>query len=311
MTRRTVGYGLLPLEARESLDPAVTGGKGASLARLRQADFDVPDALLVPAAAYDAWFEAQSIEVPDELHAMDDAGLAIFCAELRQRLERSPIPAATIVAMHRPLEALLLGGSVAVRSSPTLEDRTGAAFAGQHDTFLGLSTARGAIDAIHRCWLSLWHDHAVRQRLESGLDVRQVSMAVIVQRMVAADVSGVAFMLDPVSGRTDRITINAARGLGESNVAGDTDNDQWHVKKGSKEVIASHTGRQRHAVVQGIDGTRRVTLGCRERDTPSLDAEGIASIAELAERAESVFGYPQDLEWVILGGKPWLLQSRA
>ncbi|HEU4452187.1 MAG TPA: PEP/pyruvate-binding domain-containing protein, partial [Longimicrobium sp.] len=199
-------------------EAAVSGGKGASLARLTQGGFAVPPGVIVAAEAYRA-FLASVPGVAERIAALtpeDATALHAQCVEIRGRLVSHPLPSGVDAALRARLPALLEGGRVSVRSSATLEDLAGAAFAGQHDTYLDVAGVDGVIDAVRRCFASLWEDRAVRYRHERGFGVDAAAMAVVVQRMVASEVAGVAFSMNPVSGEIGEIVINSAFGLGET-----------------------------------------------------------------------------------------------
>ena len=256
----------------------IAGGKGASLARLAQAGFRVPPGIVVTPEAYRAFAH----DVPGDLtFAYDDPhALHAQCQEIRRRLLKRPLPEGVAELVVARLPAL----PVAVRSSSTLEDLAGAAFAGQHDTFLDVQDEAGVLDAIRRCFASLWEDRAVRYRHERGFDQDDAVMAVVIQSMVPADVAGVAFCLHPVTGDTDQIVVNAAPGLGERVVSGDGDIDQL--------VIDKKTG----AVVEAVRQA--------EADVPVDD------LRSLCLAVESYTAFPQDIEWAVADGTLYLLQSR-
>ncbi|MEO7847423.1 MAG: PEP/pyruvate-binding domain-containing protein, partial [Arachnia sp.] len=180
-------------------DLAVAGGKAANLGELLHAGFDVPPGFVVTTQAYRA--------AVGPARALDDvklAGLPVDVADAIRQAYRS-----------------MSDGPVAVRSSATAEDLPGAAFAGQQDTFLGVQGEDAVVEAVQACWASLFTDRAVAYRQRLGIDPAGVAMAVVVQAMVPADVAGVMFTADPVTGARDEVVIAAARGLGEAVVSGE------------------------------------------------------------------------------------------
>ncbi|HEX8904563.1 MAG TPA: PEP/pyruvate-binding domain-containing protein, partial [Longimicrobiaceae bacterium] len=208
------------------------------------------------------------------------------------------------------LPALLDGRRVSVRSSATLEDLAGAAFAGQHDTYLNVAGVHGVIEAVRRCFASLWEDRAVRYRHERGFGAADAAMAVVVQRMVRSDVAGVAFSIDPVSGDLDRIVVNAAYGLGETVVSGEGGVDQYAVSKRTGEVLERAVAEKTHALLSTESGTERVDVAPGRRSAPALSDGDLARLRELVTRVERFYAFPQDTEWAIEGGDLYLLQSR-
>ncbi|HEX9938887.1 MAG TPA: PEP/pyruvate-binding domain-containing protein [Longimicrobium sp.] len=293
-------------------EAAVSGGKGASLARLTQGGFAVPPGVIVPAAAYRAFLAA----VPGidamvaALRPQDATELHARCAEIRRLLVAAPLPAELEAALRARLPTLLAEGRVSVRSSATLEDLAGAAFAGQHDTYLNVAGVDGVLNAVRRCWASLWEDRAVRYRHERGFGVDAAAMAVVVQRMVRSEVAGVAFSMDPVAGDLDRIVVNAAWGLGETVVSGEGGIDQYAISKRTGEVLQREIGEKTHALVSTEAGTERVEVAPERAAAPALTDAELAALRDLVIRVERFYAFPQDTEWALAGGELYLLQSR-
>ena len=197
---------------------------------------------------------------------------------------------------------------MAVRSSATAEDLPTASFAGQQDTYLNVVGAEALLDAVRRCWASLWTDRAVAYRADLGIDDAEVRLAVVVQKMVDAQVAGVLFTADPVSGRRARAVLDASPGLGEAVVSGDGQ-------------PGSVRGRGRRGGSTAGSATRRWRCGrCRAaaRRTSGMpggrgcltDAQAVA-LAALGAGVEAHFGTPQDIEWALdTAGALWLTQAR-
>jgi pyruvate,water dikinase len=197
-----------------------------------------------------------------------------------------------------------------VRSSSTMEDLAGAAFAGQHDTFLNCTGEDEILRRIRDCYLSLWADRAIAYRAHQGFDHRQAAMAVVVQTMVQCEVAGVAFSVNPVSGDLSEIVIDANFGLGESVVSGEGEVDHWTVDKQTGAVREARIARKTHAVRSAEQGTRDVELTEAEGGRPALDATQLAELAALAAKVEASYRFPQDIEWGIERGRLHLLQAR-
>jgi rifampicin phosphotransferase len=289
-----------------------TGGKGASLAALTQAGFTVPDGVVVTAAAYRAFVAAWPEFVPRvaALPVTDAAALRLACSSLRVEFEQRAFPAAIEEALRAGLAQLAASGTVSVRSSATLEDSARAAFAGQHDSFLGIAGLASVLEHVRRCWASLWEDRAVRYRYENGFNLLAADMAVVVQRMVAARVAGVAFSINPITGATKEVLITAAYGLGETVVSGEGEVDQFTVAKADSRVLTRHIGCKAEEILQLETGTVRRAVEPERRDLPSLSDAQIAEIASLSQAAERHYAFPQDIEWAIDDGRLHLLQSR-
>ncbi|MGH7461016.1 MAG: PEP/pyruvate-binding domain-containing protein, partial [Longimicrobiales bacterium] len=200
--------------------------------------------------------------------------------------------------------------NVSVRSSATLEDLAGAAFAGQHDTYLNVAGVETVIDALRNCYASLWEDRAVRYRHEKGFAIDAAAMAVVIQLMVKSDVAGVAFSLNPITGALDQIVVNAAYGLGETVVSGEGGIDQFVLEKATGSVVEQVIASKEHTLVASDSGTQRVAVPADKRNAPSLEEAQLRALAELVRRVERYYGFPQDIEWAFADGELQLLQSR-
>jgi phosphohistidine swiveling domain-containing protein len=310
-------------------DLARSGGKGASLAKSAQ-NLPVPGGFIVTAEAYSSFIAPLQSRIT-ELMTGESPAEAI--AEL---IRSAPIPEAWLSEFDRAVaEAGLEGEPVAVRSSGTMEDLPGAAFAGQHDTYLGVRGTQAIAEAVRDCYASLWNEHAFRYRRQLGVDQLEAKMAVVVQLMVAVGVeeaAGVAFSVDPVRGNTNEVLINAAFGLGETVVGGEEPVDEFRVRREDGEQVAAEIAEKPTALIMcdgdvgglGDDaavGTDRagdggdvrtevVRLGEGQRTRPALTEEQTMAVAELAVEAENHFGFAQDIEWAIHDGQLYLLQSR-
>ncbi len=311
-------------------DLARTGGKGASLAKSAQ-NLPVPGGFIVTADAYSQFIAPLQSRIA-ELIGTDSPAEAI--ADL---IRATPFPDAWLSEFDGAVaEAGLTGQAVAVRSSGTMEDLPGAAFAGQHDTYLGVRGTAAIAEAVRDCYASLWNEHAFRYRRQLGVDQLEAKMAVVVQLMVsvsADEAAGVAFSVDPVRGNTDEVLINAAFGLGETVVGGEEPVDEFRVRRDTGEQVASEIAEKPTALVMtgggngagdgaGHDvggdrlgegdgaGTTVVDLGAEQRTRPALTTAQAKQVAELAVAAENHFGFAQDIEWALHDGDLYLLQSR-
>lgn len=248
---------------------ALAGGKGASLGRLLRLGFPVPPGFVVTTAAYRAVLTANDLADADP-------------ASLHARLTGIPLPpevSAPLLDAYRRLGA----PAVAVRSSGTAEDLAAASFAGQHDTFLNVTGEDALLTAVRACWASLWSPRAVAYRRQRGWDETHLALAAVVQAMVPAEWAGVLFTADPVTGRRDRLVIEAVRGLGEALVSGDASGHRYVVAK------------------------RRARILSGDR---SLPRRLPTDLARLGVRIEAAFGRSQDIEWAYAGGAIAILQSR-
>jgi rifampicin phosphotransferase len=295
----------------------LVGGKGANLGRLTAAGFPVPPGFTVTTAAYQAFVASGAGEKIDALVAeltYDDAeALERLTSEIRRTVTERPLPDAVAHAIRSAYGELVEGTYVAVRSSGTAEDLADASFAGLHDTYLDIVGSDGVLDAVRRCWASLWTARAVSYRNTKGFGQGN-GIAVVVQTMVPSEVAGVMFTANPVTSATDEIVINASWGLGEAIVSGITTPDEFTVSHRDLRIKQRTLGSKEKRVVRdpaSAQGTVEVDTPAAERERFSLTDEQIADLARLGRRVQDHYGdFPQDTEWGYANEQFYLLQSR-
>ena len=269
------------------------GGKAANLGELIAAGFPVPPGFAVTTAAYERAATALDLSDPERA---------------RDALASASLPAGLVKAVRSAYTGLGADAPVAVRSSATAEDLPWASFAGQQDTYLNVVGADAVLDAVRRCWASLWTDRAVSYRDTQGIDHNAVQIAVVVQRMVDAQVAGVLFTADPVTGTRDATVIDASPGLGEAVVSGAVNPDHIVVDAGGIRTTPGDKSVQVRALPGG--GTEQVRVDGTAEQTCLADAQ-VTTLVDLGRRVEAHFGAPQDIEWAVdADGEPWLTQAR-
>lgn len=296
-------------------DLAVVGGKGANLGRLTQAGFVVPPGFVVGTEAYAAHIAGMRDEIAAMLAAVnyDDANaLDSAVAEIRARIVGAAVPAA-VASEIRSGYARLGDIYVAVRSSGTAEDLDGASFAGLHDTYLDIRGAERVLDAVKRCWASLWTARAVSYRKTQGF-TQFPSIAVVVQTMVESEVSGVMFTGNPINTATDEIMINASWGLGEAVVSGVVTPDEYIVRHKSFVVLNRTLGTKKVEIIRDVDkGSGTLHRDVEEERSARFtfsDAQ-VAELAAIGGRIQTAYGeMPQDIEWGYAKGQFYVLQAR-
>ncbi|MBB5889338.1 PEP/pyruvate-binding domain-containing protein [Kutzneria kofuensis] len=270
---------------------AAVGGKAANLGELTGAGLPVPPGFCVTTEAY----------------RRVAAGIPLD--RVREALLGVEIPADIADEIRSRYAELGADAPVAVRSSATAEDLPFASFAGQQDTFLNVVGADAVLDAVRRCWASLWTDRAYAYRESNGIDHNAVELAAVVQLMVDAEVAGVLFTANPVTGRRREAVIDANAGLGETVVSGSVNPDHFVVDTATGAILQRRLGDKKIAVrsVAG-GGTREVEVDGSE---PCLSDQQIRELAALGDRVERHYGSPQDTEWAIdADGRLWLTQAR-
>jgi len=295
----------------------IAGGKAANLGELVRAGLPVPPGFCVTTAAYELVAEGagldQILTALAETPPDDTTRLTELAATARANLLDAPVPDDLVQAIAAAYRALGNDASVpvAVRSSATAEDLPYASFAGQQDTYLNVVGAESVIEAVRRCWVSLWTDRALSYRAAGGIDPRGVRLAVAVQRMVEATVAGILFTANPLTGRRRQAVIDASPGLGEAVVSGAVNPDHFVVNTATGEIVERRLGDKRIAIrASAGGGTQRVELA-GNADKASLEDVQIQALAALGARVEAHYGQPQDTEWAIdADGGIWLLQAR-
>jgi len=308
---------VLSLDEVGAGDAVLVGGKGANLGELLRNGFPVPPGFVVCAHAY-----ARVLEVLDlgaALRQLDSAPpeeIVQRCAVIRERLENQDLPgdlAELILAAHgRLIESRGRPIVCAVRSSATAEDLGAASFAGQHGTYYYVAAAQ-LLKKVRQCWGSLWSPEAVSYRATHGIDHASVSMAVVVQEMIASEVSGVSFTANPVSGARDEVIIESSWGMGAAIVDGRVTPDSYVLERADLRVRSQRVADKRLMVAAHLEAGQSARLEevphamrLRESLTPDL----LRTVAQWSLKCESHFGKPQDVEWAICDGCFYLLQSR-
>jgi pyruvate,water dikinase len=304
---------LLPFDDSRVLDVELAGGKGANLAFMSRHQLPVPGGFIVSANAYRDFIRDQSwlMQSTDQLSADEPGRLREECNAIRARLKQAPVPAGLTGEIENWLEQT--GSSDAaysVRSSATLEDTATAAFAGQHETFLNCHGAAALVQKIKACWLSLWADRAARYRHQLHMRHIDATMAVVVQRMVLCDVSGVGFTINPVSGQLNELVLDANYGLGESIVSGEATVDHWIIDKQTRKTISETIAEKTTKTIPTQDGIREEPVSPEQANIACLDDTKRQAIVSLMLKIEQTYQFPQDIEWGFLGDTPYILQSR-
>jgi pyruvate,water dikinase len=197
-----------------------------------------------------------------------------------------------------------------VRSSATAEDLPELSFAGQQETFLNVQGTASVLEAVRRCWASLWSARALGYRAHKGLGPDELALAVVVQRLVSADAAGVLFTADPVSGARDRVVINAAWGLGEAIVSGCVTPDTFVVDKSTAKVRSRSIADKAVLIVSSGRGTREEPVPGGWRQRPALRASQAAELTRFGRTIEGLYGRPMDIEWALADGQFAILQAR-
>ncbi|MGZ5320612.1 MAG: phosphoenolpyruvate synthase [Solirubrobacterales bacterium] len=317
----TVATALLrPFEDLRREDVDYAGGKGANLGEMTAAGLPVPPGFVVGAASYALFCDGgglrdriekqlSAVDV-DDTEALERATLAV-----REMIENEPVPEEISSEIHAAYDKLSGGEDtppVAVRSSATAEDTEAASFAGMNETFLNIRGGDEVVQAVRRCWSSLFGARTVFYRAKRGFGQADMDIAVVVQRQILSTRAGVMFTIDPSSGNTDQLVIEGSLGLGESVVSGQVSPDRYLVDKTTMHIVRREVKRKELVIEPLPDGgTSTRELTGEESTRPVLSDEEVLIVAELGVRDEEHYGSAQDTEWAFdADNKPWMLQSR-
>jgi pyruvate, water dikinase len=291
-----------------SADGGAFGGKSSALGELIAAGIPVPPGFAVSTAAFHAFVEeaglaptvaaAMSRMSPDDVDSVGAASHAIS-----EAMRSAPMPDAVRDEIAREYVALGDDVPVAVRSSAIGEDSAEATFAGQQETYLWIHGADHVCDAVRDCWVSLYSPPAISYRARFGAG--EPSMGVAVQLMVDAEVSGVMFTCNPVSGDPSMVAVNASWGLGLAVVGGEVTPDDFLVSKITRERVREHVHAKEVEYVPDAAGRGAVRVDVPEerRTVACLDAAALDALVDVAVRVERYFGSHQDVEWAIERGR--------
>ena len=300
-------------------DIPLVGGKGANLGEMTNARIPVPPGFIVTADAYFDFLEATGIteQIRTLLKPLDtnnSTQLQDISAKIKDVITSATMPKETADAI-RQAYAKMSGGLVAVRSSATAEDLPEASFAGQQATFLNISGEDEVVDAVQRCWASLFEPRAIFYREENGFEHFKVGIAVPVQRMVQSDASGVMFTVEPTTSDRSKITIEAVLGLGEMIVSGDVTPDHYVVSKDDMKIVHKEVKAQEWKLIKkeggkGKEDNIKVDLTPEEQARQKITDADILALAKIGKGLEDHYQHPQDVEWAKENDEIFIVQTR-
>jgi pyruvate,water dikinase len=282
---------IISLEKIRDHDLPLIGNKAFGLARMSQIGLKVPSGFCITATAFREHLETNKLigfieSAAGKLNSASSEARKSILLEIRQAIINAPVAGKLRSEIENHYQAFA-ANRVAVRSSATAEDLPGHSFAGQYETYLGIADLAGCIDAVKKCWASLWTERAYEYRQKNGFDHLAVNMAVIVQSLIEADASGVIFTADPVNGYKSRMIIEAVPGLGDALVSGKATPQRFVVAKRKCRIVSKNLTSKSH-IADSV----------------------VKRLAKLGKKVEKHFESPQDIEWAISNNKIFFLQTR-
>ncbi|MFA6414481.1 MAG: PEP/pyruvate-binding domain-containing protein [Candidatus Paceibacterota bacterium] len=295
-------------------DAAIAGGKGASLGEMTQAGIPVPPGFVILSNAFEHFLEETGLnaEIDTILHSVDQREMHTVenASEKIQALILNAQMPEDIAATVRNFYTQLDTQFVAVRSSATAEDSASAAWAGQLDSFLN-TTEETLLTNVQKCWASLFTPRAIFYRFEKELHKQKISVAVVVQKMVQSEVSGIAFSVHPVTEDYNQLIIEAGFGLGEAIVSGSVTPDSYVIEKEPRHILDKNVTYQSRALWRAENGGNEWRELSQEEGTkPALSDEQALELAKIILLIESHYGFPCDIEWAYEAGTFYITQSR-
>lgn len=294
----------------DSLIPYVrsrAGGKGANLHALTRAGLAVPEWFVLPTTAFDYFIREKKLQ--DKLTKALELSPAQAADEIEKMFLSAGMPQDLAALVLEHWESRLDRGMVSVRSSAADEDGSSHSFAGQLSSYLYLDNPDTIVESVLRCWASGFTERGLVYRKENGLTSSGVKVAVVVQRMIDPEVSGVMFTQDPTKPNRHALMINAVYGVGEGLVGGHLDPDTWTLAPDGSVIEENLVDKDKKWVRAEGGGCHEVNLQKVETG-PCLEKKHLAELAEMAQKIEALYRFPQDVEWAYKDGKLWLLQSR-
>ena len=305
---------ILPLDSAAGI--AELGGKGASLARLAAAGLPVPRGFHITTEGYrrfvgEAGLRERIAAAASRAEAARPEALDEAARQIAELFAQHAMSAAAAAAIGEAYAALGEGDPpVAVRSSATAEDLPEMSVAGQHESYLNVRGEAMLVDAVKRCWASLWTARAIDYRSRRGIAPGEVDLAVVVQELVPADAAGVLFTADPLTGEAGRVHINAAWGLGEAIVGGQVTPDMIVVDSATGAIAEQIVADKAVMTACAAEGTCVLEVPAERRTAAVLSATEAAGLARMGAQIDDLYGRPMDVEWARAGGRFYVLQAR-
>ncbi|MGF9852884.1 phosphoenolpyruvate synthase [Bacillus paramobilis] len=306
---------VLDFQEIEKTQLSLVGGKGLNLGELSKIQgIQVPEGFCVTTVGYE-----KAVEQNEELQTLlqqltklkkeERAQIGKMSKKIREVIMAVQIPTDVAEAVAHYLSRFGKEHAYAVRSSATAEDLPYASFAGQQDTYLNIIGEEAILQHVRKCWASLFTERAVMYRMQNDFEHNQVSICVVVQKMVFPEASGILFTADPVTSNRKVVSIDASFGLGEALVSGLVSADNYRVKEG--EVIETMIATKKiaiYALKEGGTETKQIDLAQQKIQT--LSEQQILQLAQIGRQIEAYFGCPQDIEWCLVDDIFYIVQSR-
>ncbi|MGE7938202.1 phosphoenolpyruvate synthase [Bacillus paramycoides] len=306
---------VLDFQEIEKTKLSLVGGKGLNLGGLSNIQgIQVPEGFCVTTVGYEKAIEQNEafqalLNQLTRLTIEDRDQIGEISKKIRETIMEVEIPSDVAEVVARYLSRFGNEHAYAVRSSATAEDLPYASFAGQQDTYLNIIGKEAILQHVRKCWASLFTDRAVIYRMQNGFEHSQVSICVVVQRMVFPQASGILFTADPITSNRKVLSIDASFGLGEALVSGLVSADNYKVKEG--EIVDKMIATKKLAIYALKEGgTETKQIDPTQQKIQTLTEQQILQLAQIGRQIEAYFGCPQDIEWCLVDDTFYIVQSR-
>lgn len=294
-------------------DIALAGGKGASLGEMTRTGLSIPSGFVVLASAFDQFLEDTDLNIeietilkkvnPKEMESVEKAS-----EEIRNLIDNSKMSKNLRTEIIKEFKRLKTK-FVAVRSSATAEDSKVASWAGALETYLNV-TEENLIKSVIKCWSSLFTPRAIFYRFEKNLHKQKVSVAVVIQKMVQSEISGICFSVHPITKDKNQMIIEAGFGLGEAIVGGRITPDTYVIHKDNFSILDINVSEQNIAIVRSKNGNLEKKLTPKQGSQQKLSVKQIVELSKICKGIEKHYKHPQDIEWAFEKGKFYITQAR-
>ena len=294
-------------------DVAIAGGKGASLGEMTKTGLQVPPGFVILASAFDRFLKETDLDIEiearlKEVNKKDLNTIDRASNEIRAIIAKTKMPkdlTEEILSEFKKLKTKY----VAIRSSATSEDSKTASWAGELETYLNVKE-KDIIKYVLKCWSSLFTPRAIFYRFEKKLHKTKVSVAVVVQKMIQSEISGISFTVHPVTKDYNQMVIEAGFGLGEAIVGGMITPDTYVIHKDDFSILDINVSEQSFAIVKTPQGNINKKLSKSAGGKQKLTGKQIVELAQVCKKIEQHYKHPQDIEWAFEKGKFYITQSR-
>ncbi|PIZ47994.1 phosphoenolpyruvate synthase, partial [Candidatus Woesebacteria bacterium CG_4_10_14_0_2_um_filter_39_14] len=309
---------IIPLSKIRKDDTSLVGGKGANLGEMIAAGFPVPNGFALTIYAYDLFLEENGIyskifALLKDLDVSNTDRLTEVAKKIQAIIKNSKVPQELIkevISFYKKLSGFMNYALVAVRTSATAEDMPKTSFAGMGETILNVKGEANLLEAVKRCWASLFTARSIFYRVENKIPHEKVKISVIVQKMIQSSVSGVIFSIDPVTNEKDKIVIESVWGLGEMIVQGSVTPDRYVVQKETFKILSKEISEQEVQLIKIGTETKEVKVLKHVQDRQKITDEEIIKLAKYADRLQKHYYFPQDIEWAKEKNKLYIVQTR-